>query len=462
MPGGCAMKIVVLNGSPKGDISVTMQYVAYIQKRLPQKKFEIINISQRIHKIEKDESTFQQIMEEIRSSDGVLWAFPLYFMLVPSQYKRFIELIWERGTSGVFRDKPAAVLTTSIHFFDHTAHEYMRAICDDLEMRFLGSFPAHMRDLMEEEGREKLFLFVSNLFEAIERKAPATRIYKPIAKGNLEYFPSRPQEKIDAEGKKVVIVTDSVDSHTNLGRMIERFRESFLGPVELINISDMNIKGHCLGCLHCGFDYLCRYEGKDDFNRIYRTKVQTADVLVYAGTIIDRYLSSRWQMFFCRSFFYNHSPSLIGKQVGFIISGPLSQTPILRQAMDGWIQIQQSHLVDFVSDEYDDSAALDMLLTDLARRLIGFSRKGYIRPFNFLGVAGMKIFRDEIYGGLRGIFQADHKYYKKHGLYDFPQKNYKKRFMADIMTIFSKIPPIRKEFPKRIKRGMIKPYQKYL
>ena len=456
------MKIIVLNGSPKGDISVTMQYVAYIRKRLPQHELKIINISQRIDKIEKDESVFQGIVDEVRSSDGVLWAFPLYLLLVPSQYKRFIELIWERGALDAFKDRPAAVLTTSIHFFDHTAHEYMRAICDDLEMRFVGAFPAHMRDLMEEEGREKLSLFASTFFEAIEKKAPATKIYKPMINGNLDYVPSHSQDKIDTKGKKVVIVTDSEDSQTNLGRMLERFKDSFSSPVEVINISEMNIKGHCLGCLHCGFDYLCRYEGKDDFNEIYRAKVQTADILVYAGTIVDRYLSSRWHMFFCRSFFYNHTPSLIGKQVGFIISGPLSQTSTLRQVMEGWIQIQQSHLVDFISDEYEDSNELDLLLTDLAGRLISFSEKGYIRPRDFLGVAGMKIFRDEIYGGLRGVFQADHKYYKKHGLYDFPQKNYKKRFMADIMTVFSKIPPIRKEFPRRIKKGMIKPYQKYL
>ncbi len=31
------MKIVVLNGSPKGDLSVTMQYVAYLAKSLSQK-----------------------------------------------------------------------------------------------------------------------------------------------------------------------------------------------------------------------------------------------------------------------------------------------------------------------------------------------------------------------------------------------------------------------------------------
>ncbi len=456
------MKIIVLNGSPKGDLSVTMQYVAYIQKRFPQHELKIINISERIKRIEKDEPTFQGIMDEVRMSDAVLWAFPLYLLLVPSQYKRFIELIWERGATDVFKEKYAAVLTTSIHFFDHTANDYMRAICDDLEMRFVGAFPAHMRDLMEKEGRQKLFLFASTFFEDVEKNAPAPKIFKPMTYGNLDYVSSPVEDKIDAQDKKVVIVTDCEDIQTNLGQMIKRFKDSFSTPVEVINIAEMNIKGHCLGCLHCGFEYLCRYEGKDDFNEVFRTKVQTADVIVFAGMIVDRYLSSTWQMFFCRSFFYNHTPSVVGKQVGLIISGPLSQTTTLRQAIEGWVQFQQSNLVDFVSDQYEDSVTLNLLLTDLARRLISFSEKGYIRPRNFLGVGGMKIFRDEIYGGLRGIFQADHRYYKKQGFYDFPQKNYKKRFMADIMTLFTKIPPIRKEFPRRIKKGMIKPYQKYL
>ncbi|MDY7035795.1 MAG: NAD(P)H-dependent oxidoreductase [Thermodesulfobacteriota bacterium] len=456
------MKIIVLNGSPKGDLSITMQYVAYIQKRFPQHEMKIINISQRIKRIEKDDSTFQGIIDEIRSSDAVLWAFPVYLLLVPSQYKRFIELIWERGAHGAFKKKHTAVLTTSIHFFDHTAQDYIRAICDDLEMRFKGAFPAHMRDLMEEEGREKLFLFASTFFEAVEKNAPATKIFKPVIHENLNYTPSPVKDRMDPQGNKVLIVTDSEDSQSNLGRMIQRFKDSFSSPVEVINISEMEIKAHCLGCLHCGFDYVCQYEGKDDFNEVYRKKVQTADILVFAGTIVDHYLSSRWQMFFCRSFFFNHTPSVIGKQIGLIVSGPLSQTHILRQVMEGWVQFQQSHLVDFVSDEYENSATLDLLITDMASRLIRFSEKGYIRPKNFLGVAGMKIFRDEIYRGLRGIFQADHRYYKEQDLYDFPQKDYKKRFKADVMTLFTKIPPIRKEFPRRIKKGMIKPYQKYL
>jgi len=48
---------------------------------------KIINISQRIKKIEKDKSTFQGIMDEVRTSDAVLWAFPLY-LFSPASFQR--------------------------------------------------------------------------------------------------------------------------------------------------------------------------------------------------------------------------------------------------------------------------------------------------------------------------------------------------------------------------------------
>ena len=146
------MKITVLNGSPKGSTSATMQYVQFIQKKFPQHELTIHNIAQQINTLERDEKAFQEILAEIRSSDGVLWAFPLYYYVVASQYKRFIELIFERKAEETFRGRYTAVLTTSIHFFDHTAHNYLRAICDDLDMRYAGYFSArYVRSL---EGRK--------------------------------------------------------------------------------------------------------------------------------------------------------------------------------------------------------------------------------------------------------------------------------------------------------------------
>ena len=45
------MKIAVLNGSPKGEISVTVQYVKFIQKKMPQHEFKLINIAHDILKL---------------------------------------------------------------------------------------------------------------------------------------------------------------------------------------------------------------------------------------------------------------------------------------------------------------------------------------------------------------------------------------------------------------------------
>jgi len=48
------MKIVVLNGSPKGPVSVTMQYVSYIAKRHPEHELKawrrIPNVSGQLSK----------------------------------------------------------------------------------------------------------------------------------------------------------------------------------------------------------------------------------------------------------------------------------------------------------------------------------------------------------------------------------------------------------------------------
>ena len=456
------MKITVLNGSPKGITSVTMQYVHYISKEFPQHELKILNISQRIKKIERDVRAFQDILDEISSSDGILWASPVYYLLVPANYKRFIELISEKGVEDVFHNKYTAFLTTSIHFFDHTAHNYINAVCDDLNMKYIGSFSADMYDLQKPKERERLRLFAENFFDTIGNNAPVLKSSLPLTWRNFKYTYGEVKSKTDVGNKKILIVTDSENHQTNLGRMIERFKASFSTEIETINLRDIDIKGSCLGCIHCGYDNQCVYEGKDDYIDFYNTKVKTADILVWAGTIKDRYLSARWKTFFDRSFFNGHTPSLIGKQIGFIISGPLSQVPNLRQVLEAYVEIQNANPVGFVTDEYGDSTEIDSLLQNFGKCLVRFANSGYVRPNTFLSVGGRKLFRDDIWGRLRFPFRADYVAYKKLGAYDFPQKEYKTRIQNAIMLLLSKLPSFRKEINKRMKKEMIKPLQKVL
>jgi len=457
------VKIIVLNGSPKGDLSVTMHYIHFIQKKFPNHNLEIVNISQRIKSIEKNEDAFQGIIDQIGSSDALLWAFPVYFLLVPSQYKRFIELISERGAGDVFSGKYGASLSTSVHFHDHIAHNYINAICDDLGMRFTGYFSADMYDLLNERKRKQVILFAQQFFHAIENKIPTWTNFTPVNHSEFDYFPGDVHEKIDPGENKVLVITDSSDRKTNLGRMIYRCVETFKGNIEVIDLNQVYIKGGCQGCIQCGYDNSCLYGDNDDYKEFFNTKLKSANILILAGSIKDRYLSSRWKLFFDRSFFHNHVPAMRGKQIGFIISGPLRQSPDLKQALKAFYEVQETNLVDFVTDECGDSEEIDNLLESLAGKLVRCANDGYIQPNSFLGVGGKKVLRDDIYGRLRFPFWADHKFFKMNKMYDFPQKDYKSRVKNTALLLVTRIPFMRKEiYTKRMKEEMVKPLQKVL
>jgi multimeric flavodoxin WrbA len=454
------MKIVVLNGSPKGDLSITLQYVLLVRKKFPEHQFKIFNIAQDIRKLEKDESAFKEVIDEIRASDGVLWSFPLYFLLVHSHYKRFIELVFERGVGDAFKTKYAASLSTSIHFFDHTAHNYINAICDDLDMRYVGAFSPHYHDLVKEKERERLLLFARHFFRAIETNAATQKTFMPLVRSGFEYRPGPAPVPVPVGDKKVLILTDVEKGQSNLERMAERVRQCFAGGVEVMNLHDVDIRGGCMGCVQCGFDGRCAWGSKDGYIEFFNSKVKTADAIVMCGAVKDRYLSSRWKMFFDRSFFNTHIPVLMGKQMAFVISGPLRQIPNLRQILEAWSEGHQAGPVGFVTDECEDSAELDTFLQRLAEQLMQFAVEDYMKPVTYLSVGGRKIFRDEIWGDLRFVFQADHRFYSRYGVYDFPQKRYKMRAVVGVMMLLTRIPRFREEIRRRTKVEMVKPYQK--
>jgi multimeric flavodoxin WrbA len=456
------MKIVVLNGSPKGPVSVTMQYVSYIAKRHPEHELKVLHVAQKIHGLVKDPGRFEAVIEEIRSADGVLWAFPLYILLVSSQYKRFIELIGDRGAEGAFAGRYAAAISTSINFYDNAAHAYIRGISEDLDMKYLGFYSANMHDLMQKPEQERLELFAQSIFRGIANGEKPQRMYPPLQHRPLS-LPLQPAAStVPAGDKRVVVLSDAKPEHLDLQAMVARFCQSIEGPVESYNLYDLDIKGGCMGCLRCGFDNRCAYSGKDGFTQFYNSVLKQAEVIVFAGTIVDRQLSWKWRQFFDRSFFNCHTPSLVGKQIAFLVSGPLSQLPELRQVYEAWMEIQRSNLVGFVSDEEIGTDRIEDRIDTLADRLIQQARSGYIRPRTFLGIAGMKVFRDDVWGGLRIVFRADHRAYKQLGVYDFPQRNIGRQILVRLGWFITGLPGIRRRFPQMIKQQMIHPYRKVL
>ena len=67
------MNILVLNGSPKGSNSVTLQTVLYWQILHPEHTFEILHVGQKIKALEKD---FSPALHAIEKADLLLFSYP--------------------------------------------------------------------------------------------------------------------------------------------------------------------------------------------------------------------------------------------------------------------------------------------------------------------------------------------------------------------------------------------------
>ncbi|OPX69043.1 MAG: NADPH-dependent FMN reductase [Methanoregulaceae archaeon PtaB.Bin056] len=455
------MKICIVSGSPKGEESITLQYVRFIEQAFPEHTFPVVHAGRDIKKMEQHREAWDDALGKVQDSDGVLFATPVYFMLVPGQLKRFIEMAFERDGTHAFSQKYSAALTTSIHYFDHTAHSYLHGISEDLGMHHAGSYSAHMEDLKSEDEQKRLLLFFSDFIAAISEKRSIPREFPPLPKVSptYNYNPSAQSTVIDTHGNQVVILHDATPG-SDQEAMVRRMVSLFDGRATVADIRDSTMKGGCLGCCRCAFDNTCIYQ--DGFRDFWERYVVPADILIMAGTIQDRYLSATWKQWNDRSFFNGHVPALRGKQVGYLVEGPLAHLPNLREVLTARAVNSGANLVGIVTSEPKNPGETDAALAALAERSVRFAGQGYFAPVIFSAIAGRKLFRDEIYAHMRAIFQADDRYYRSHGCYDFPTKNYLQRIGARAFSLFLCVPGVRRKVEKDMVSYMVRPLQEVI
>ena len=229
------MNILVLNGSPKGKYSITLQTVHFLQRKFANHSFEILNVGQRVKLLEKD---FSQAEERLQWADVILFSYPVYTFIAPSQLHRFMELLKESGVdvSGKF----ASQLTTSKHFYDMTAHRYIQDNCADLGLKYVKGLSADMDDLLTEKGQKQACDFFRYLLWSAEND-----IYEPASVGPTTYpnVPVTVQTSIEEKQGDVVILTDCRKADTQLLDMIDRFRGVLPYKTRVINLWDFPFKG---------------------------------------------------------------------------------------------------------------------------------------------------------------------------------------------------------------------------
>ena len=440
------MKIAVINGSPKGKYSITLQTVRYLEIKHPEHEFAVINAGQKIRAIEKDFSEARDILE---SSDAVIFSYPVYTFLAPSQLHRFIELTKASGID--MNGKYATQISTSKHFYDVTAHKYIEENSLDLGMRYIRGLSADMEDLLCDRGRADADKFFERFIWSIENG-----VYEKRGNQATEFSPI-PATPLDCASEKkekdVVIITDCTDSTSNLHATIERFRQAFGYTTRIVNISEYPFSGGCLGCFRCAVLEKCVY--KDGFDSFLRDNIQKADAIVYAFTVSDHSMGSRFKMYDDRNFCNGHRTVTVGMPVGYIASGNYSAESNLRTVIEARAETGGNFLCGVATDEQDT----DMQIDTLAKSLTFALETAHTAPQNFYGVGGMKIFRDLIYQ-MRGMMRADHKFYKKKGIYDFPQKKKLTSMKMYLVGMLLSNEKLINKMGNKMNEGMIAPNEK--
>ena len=441
------MNILVLNASPKGKNSTTVHTALYLQALHPEHTFSFLPVGQRIKSYEKD---FSPVRKALEQADLILFCYPVYTFIAPYQLHRLIELIKADGVdlSGKF----ASQITTSKHFYDVTSHRYVEENCFDLGMKVVRGLSADMDDLLTEQGQKEARMYFDQLMFSCKHGLFVTEPAKAPVREKVVYQPVL-TSVAKTRKKDVVIVTNAAPEDENLRNMISDFRAALPYESRVVNLREFAFDGGCLGCFGCAITGKCVY--KDGFDEFLRNTIQTADGFVYAFTISDHYTHSSFKCFDDRQFCNGHRTVTHGTPIAYLISGDYRYESNLRMIVEGRSEVGGNYLCGVATDEQNTTENI----RSLAENLTFAMKKKLTRPANFYGVGGMKIFRDLIYV-MQGLMKADHKFYKEHGIYDFPQKQKKRILQMKLVGSLVAIPSVQKKMKGQMNQYIIGPYQK--
>ena len=147
----------------------------------------------------------------------------------------------------------------------------------------------------------------------------------------------------------------------------------------------------------------------------------------------------------------------MGLPVGYLINGDYEREENLRMVLEARAEVGGNYLAGAANNLRHTDESIDAL----AARLAYCIEHKYTQPQNFYGVGGQKIFRDLIFL-MQGMMKEDHKFYRSHGQYDFPQKKMGTLLAMYLVGGMMSSEKIQKKAGQKMTEGMLLPYKKVL
>ena len=163
---------------------------------------DFLSLKKQIRQMEKDPALWRDTLAD---ADLILFCYPVYTFLVPAQLHRFIELVKESGIS--LRGKYATQISTSKHFYDVTAHRFIKDNCGDLGFKYVRGLSADMDDLLHARGREEALAFFRYVLWSMRNghSEPAAAVRAPAIPAEIH---PEAEKLACAAPKRIVIAAD--------------------------------------------------------------------------------------------------------------------------------------------------------------------------------------------------------------------------------------------------------------
>jgi len=446
------LKILVLNGSPRGEMSVSYHHILFLEKHFKSATFEFVHIGKML-KIYKDEK-LGDLIKKMSDADCVLWTYPVYTFSIPYQLMLFMNRLQNHDLKHLLKGTYSTQFSTSKHFYDITAYDFMKTQFKDLEIIHLEGLMADMDEMITESGRHKMVEFMDKLLHSITVEVTYPNI-KHVP-GQLYEFSYNQVPEPDKLPSKILVVYNGLEYSNSLKQMISAFENLCDYDVHRLDVSNINIQGGCLGCIKCTMIGHCIY--KDEFEEMYQEKILSSDVIVYASDINNHYLHADFKLIDDRAFYNGHRVNTENKATGYLLTGNYQQEQNLKHLIEARAHVGHMSLFEPVTNESED--VLEQIKR-LCTEVTYFMENKPAPKNSFYGIGGMKVFRDLIFN-MRGMLTEDHDYYKAHKLYDFPEKHYITHFFMRFGIKYISSPKRFKKYSPKLNTFILARYKKIL
>lgn len=438
-----AMKILFVNGSPRGRFSVTLQTCRYLEQRFPRHSYETLNVGAGLESLERD---LRPAAAALARAELVIFAYPVYMGLPPYPLCRFFE--WMRAGRLPVRNRCVTQITTSQHVFDDSARRYTEENCLDCGMRVIPGLSAGMEDLLSEAGREQAEDFFRHALWCAEKGVWEQGTVRPEKEAPVYEQSLAPVEK--QAGFDTVILADLREGDESLRALIKDFDAVYPYKTRFVNLADFPFQGGCLGCLNCALSGQCVY--RDGFDALLQS-LRKADALVFAFTLQGHGMGARFKLFEDRQFCLGQRFLSFEKPVAYLCHGDLREEKDLLALLRGRASLSRSVFAGAATDR--DS------LTRLAAELCWALENEVRVPQDFPGAGAGVLTRDMLWL-LRGLFRADHRFYRTMRFYDFPHRRFPRMLSLLLLGAVMRSARLRRILGKRMNDGLLAPYERVI